>query len=189
MTDNADRLYERLLVLRCQAGDEIAFGELVERYQPRLRFYLRKLLVGLGEPEDVLQEVWLDVYRALWRLLDPGAFRAWLYCVARSRALKQFRKQRLRFQPLDEQELADVDPNSDQLSADEARLVHAALDKLAPAHREVLVLRYVEDMSYEEIAPIVDCQIGTVRSRLHYAKRALRKELERDRHDERQRTR
>src|SRR5262245_57158319 len=105
MIDHDERLYERLLVLRCQAGDEVAFAELVERYQPRLRFYLRKLLVGIGEPDDVLQEVWLDVYRALSRLLDPGAFRAWLYCVARSRALKQFRKRRLRFQPLEEQEL------------------------------------------------------------------------------------
>ena len=57
MTDEADRLYERLLVLRCQAGDEGAFAELVERYQPRLRYYLRKMLFGLREPDDVLQEV------------------------------------------------------------------------------------------------------------------------------------
>ena len=57
--------------------------------------------------------------------------------------------------------------------------IHAALDELAPEHREVLVLRYVEDMTYEEIARVVGCEVGTVRSRLHYAKRALRGVLER----------
>jgi RNA polymerase sigma-70 factor (ECF subfamily) len=185
MTDDADRLYERLLVLRCQAGDEGAFAELVERYQPRLRYYLRKMLFGVSEPDDVLQDLWLDVFRAVARLSDAGAFRAWLYSVARARALKQFRKRRLSFQPLEEQELADVGQGTESFAADEAESVHAALDKLAAAHREVLVLRYIEDMSYEEIAPIVNCGVGTVRSRLHYAKRALRNELDKDRHDER----
>jgi RNA polymerase sigma-70 factor (ECF subfamily) len=58
--------------------------------------------------------------------------------------------------------------------------VHAALDAISLEHREVLVLRYVEDMTYEEIARVVDCQVGTVRSRLYYAKRALRAVLERN---------
>ena len=83
MSDPADRIYERLLVLRCQAGDGTAFGELVERYGPRLRYFLRKMLRDAGAAEDALQEVWLDVYRAMPRLADPGAFPAWLYRVAR----------------------------------------------------------------------------------------------------------
>lgn len=185
MIDDADRLYERLLVVRCQAGDEGAFAELVERYQLRLRYYLRKLLFGVGEADDVLQDVWLDVFRAIGRLKDAGAFRAWLYSIAHGRALKVFRKRRLRFEHLEEEFLGDAAAQEAEIfSAEDARSVHAALNVLPAVQREVLVLRYIEDMSYEEIAAIVNCQVGTVRSRLHYAKRALRDELEKD-HDER----
>ncbi len=185
MIDDADRLYERLLVLRCQAGDEAAFAALMDCYQPRLRYYVRKMLFGLREPDDVLQEIWFDVFRAVSRLVDADAFRAWLYQVARARTIKEFRKRRLIFQPLEENEPIDFDLNTEIFVAEEAQSVHAALDKLGAPHREVLVLRYIEDMSYEEIARIIDCEIGTVRSRLHYAKRALRNELEKDRLHER----
>ena len=92
MTGPLDRIYERVLVLRCQAGDEAAFAELVARYAPRLRYYLRRLLDG--EPDDVMQEVWLDVFRGLPRLADAGAFPAWLYRVARDRALRSRRGRR-----------------------------------------------------------------------------------------------
>jgi RNA polymerase sigma-70 factor (ECF subfamily) len=185
MIDDADRLFERLLVLRCQAGDEVAFAELMNRYQPRLRYYLRKMLHGVGEPDDVLQDVWLDVFRAITRLNDAGAFRAWLYSIARGQAIKKFRKRRLAFQQLEVEEPDDSGQDSEIIDAEDAQRVHAALDTLPAAQREVLVLRYIEDMSYEEIAAIVDCQVGTVRSRLHYAKRGLRTELERERHDDR----
>src|SRR5439155_20160187 len=99
MTDTTDRLYETVLVLRCQAGDDAAFTELVERYQPRLRYYLRKLLFGVREPDDVLQEIWFDVFRAIPRLIDAGAFRAWLYRIAHDRALRELRGRRVNFQP------------------------------------------------------------------------------------------
>jgi RNA polymerase sigma-70 factor (ECF subfamily) len=181
MTDNAERLYERLVVLRCQAGDEAAFAELVERYQSRLRYYLRKMLFGVREPDDVLQEVWLDVFRAIPRLKDAGAFRAWLYRIARDHAFREFRKRRLNFQPLDQEELpVEIGRDEDIFAAEDAARVHSALQKLAAAHREVLVLRFIEDMSYEETASVLGCQIGTVRSRLYYAKRALRGALEKD---------
>src|SRR6478672_4553268 len=110
MSESADRLYERLLVLRCQAGDEDAFATIVERYQPRLRYYIGKMLFGLREPEDVLQEVWLDVFRSIPRLKDADAFRGWLYQVARARAVKELRKRRLLSHPLEEVELTDADP-------------------------------------------------------------------------------
>jgi RNA polymerase sigma-70 factor, ECF subfamily len=185
MIEIADRLYERLLVLRCQAGDEEAFAKLVERYQPGLRYYLRKMLFGVREPDDVLQDVWLDVFRSIARLVEPDAFRAWLYQVARARALKSLRRRRLSFEPMDEVESAEVGPESETFAAEEAQQVHRALDVLPAAQREVLVLRYIENMSYEEIARIVDTQVGTVRSRLHYAKRGLRVQLEKDKRDER----
>jgi RNA polymerase sigma-70 factor (ECF subfamily) len=177
MTDTTDRLYERVLVLRCQAGDESAFAELVERYQPRLRYYLRKMLRDLQGAEDALQEVWLDVFRAVSRLADAGAFRAWLYRIARDRALREHRKRRPPSQSLEEVDVIDGRAEEAHFTAEDVQRVHAALDELVAEHREVLVFRYVEAMSYEEIARVVGCQVGTVRSRLHYAKRALRKVL------------
>jgi RNA polymerase sigma-70 factor (ECF subfamily) len=183
--ENADRLYERLLVLRCQAGDEEAFAKLVERYQPGLRYYLGKMLFGVREPDDVLQDVWLDMFRSIARLIEPDAFRAWLYQVARARALKSLRRRRLNFEPLDEVPSTDIDPETEAFAAEEAQAVNRALDELPATQREVLVLRYVEGMSYEEIARVVACEVGTVRSRLHYAKRAVRIQLEKDHQNER----
>src|SRR5260370_330227 len=95
MPDPADRIYERLLLLRCQAGDGDAFAELVKRYSPRLRYFLRRLLTDFDAVEDLLQEVWFDVFRGLDRLLDLGAFPSWVYRIARDRAARRLRRRQL----------------------------------------------------------------------------------------------
>jgi RNA polymerase sigma-70 factor (ECF subfamily) len=177
MSDSADQIYERVLILRCQAGDDAALTELVERYQPRLRYYLQKMLAGSPAAEDAAQDVWYDVIRALPRLANPGAFRAWLYRIARDRAWRCLRRRPPPHCPIDEVDVA-ANGAADEFTAEDAAVVHAALDQLAPEHREVVVLRFVEDMSYEEIAQVAGCPLGTVRSRLHHAKRALRRALE-----------
>src|SRR5438874_10178918 len=125
MTDTTDRLYETVLVLRCQAGDEAAFAELVERYQPRLRYYLRKMLRDLQGAEDALQDVWLDVFRAVPRLADAGAFRAWLYRIARDRALRELRKRRLPYQSLEAVEPVDERADEAPFTAEDAEVIHA----------------------------------------------------------------
>jgi RNA polymerase sigma-70 factor, ECF subfamily len=179
MTDSADRLYERVLVLRCQARDEAAFAELVGRYQPRLRYYLRKMLRDGPAAEDALQDVWLSVFRAVPRLADAGAFRAWVYRIARDRAAREFRDRRPPHRALGEVEPPGGSADEVPFTAEDVERVHAALDELSPEHREVLVLRYVEGMTYEEVARVGGSPVGTVRSRLHYAKEALRGVLER----------
>jgi RNA polymerase sigma-70 factor (ECF subfamily) len=178
MTDTTDRLYERVLVLRCQAGDEAAFTELVESYQPRLRYYLRKMLGEAHRAEDALQDVWLAVFRAVPRLTDAGAFRAWLYRIARDQAFRELRQRRPPHQALEEADLIESE-EEESFSAEDAERIHMALGELAPEHREVTVLRYIEGMTYDEIARVAGCPVGTVRSRLHYARRALRGLLER----------
>jgi RNA polymerase sigma-70 factor (ECF subfamily) len=178
MTDQAEQIFERLLVVRAQAGDEAAFSELVERFSPRLRYFLRKMLSSADGAEDALQDVWLDVLRHLPRLADPQALVAWLYRIARDQAFGRLRKRGRAEQPLDEARVIDESEESD-FSPEDAARIHAALDELPAEQREVLVLRFLEEMSYEEIARVVGCQLGTVRSRIHYGKRALRKALER----------
>ncbi len=179
MTDQADQLYERLLVIRCQTGDEAAFAELVARYHARLRYYARKMLGEKHSAEDVLQDVWFDVFRGLARLADPGAFPAWIYQITRARVARQLRRPRPPVQHLEEDDLAGTAEDGEEFTAEDAGRVHAALDRLSPAHREVLVLRFLEGMSYQDIARVTGGRLGTVRSRLHYAKRALRDLLER----------
>src|SRR5947209_8653731 len=149
MSDPADELYERVLVVRCQAGDDAALAELVERYQPRLRYYLRKMLAGSPAAEDAAQDVWYDVVRAVPRLANPGAFRAWLYRIARDRAWRVLRRRPPPHRPIDEVEV-EANGTADEFTAEDAAIVHAALDQLAPEHREVVVLRFVEDMSRSE---------------------------------------
>ena len=177
MTDAAERLHEQLLVLRCQAGDEDAFEELVARYHPRLRYYLRRILLRADHADDVLQEVWLAVFRALPRLADPGALAAWLYRIARDKASVQWRgrpPERL----LDVSDLAEEPSQDSEFRQEDAQEIHASLDQLPPEQREVLVLRFLEDMTYQQIAKVTGCPIGTVRSRLYYAKSALRQAIE-----------
>jgi RNA polymerase sigma-70 factor (ECF subfamily) len=99
--------------------------------------------------------------------------------------VKVFRKRRPQLEPLQDVVIDDATQDADVFQAEDAERVHGALDTLSAMQREVLVLRYIEDMSYDEIAAIVNCQVGTVRSRLHYAKRALREQLEKERHYER----
>jgi len=178
MNEQAESIYERVLVVRAQSGDDGAFAELVERYSPRLRYFLRKLLASSDGAEDALQDVWLDVLRHLPRLADPQALKAWLYRIARDHAFGKLRKAKRFEQSLEEANLPDPATEEEtDFSADDAARIHAALDELPAEQREVLVLRFLEEMSYEEIARVVGCQLGTVRSRIFYAKRGLRTAL------------
>ena len=182
MTEQADRLYERLLVLRCQTGDDDAYRELVDRFGRRLQYYLRKLLARADRADDLAQEVWIDVLRQLPNLQDAGAFTAWLYRIAHGKAVLDARRNgRL---PPTTPEVDGLVERAEQVeepfSPDDAARIHAALDRLDQVQREVLVLRFLEDLSYEEISQIVGCPVGTVRSRLHYAKSQLRRLLESD---------
>jgi RNA polymerase sigma-70 factor, ECF subfamily len=180
MTDAAEQLHERLLVLRCQAGDENAFAELVARYHRRLRFYLRRVLPRPDHAEDVLQEVWLAAYRALSQLADPAALAAWLYRIARDKASVEWRKRPLECL-LDEANLVEEPAQEHEFRGEDAQEIHVALDRLGLEQREILVLRFLEDMTYEQIAQVTGCPLGTVRSRLHYAKSALRRAIEQGR--------
>jgi RNA polymerase sigma-70 factor (ECF subfamily) len=176
MIDPVELLYERVLVVRCQAGDEAAFEELIERYSPRLRYFLRK--VAGDRAEDLLQDVWLDAFRGLPRLADAQAFRAWIYRIARDRAFGLLRKSKRTEQLLGEIDVPGESADEKEFSPEDAARIHAALDELPAEQREVLVLRFLEEMSYDEIARVTSQPLGTVRSRIHYGKRALRRALE-----------
>jgi RNA polymerase sigma-70 factor, ECF subfamily len=170
-----NQLYDALLVVRSQTGDESAFTELVQRYSPRLRYFLSTLVSDQNTVEDELQNVWLDVFHGIVRLSKPSAFPAWVYRIARVRVARQLRRK----EPVIETfPLEEVPNEQEEFTPDQAAAIHRALGKLTTEHREVLVLRFLNDLSYTEIAEVIDAAVGTVRSRLHFAKKALRTILE-----------
>jgi len=165
-----------LLVLRCQAGDERAFAQLFEWFGERSLRYLHGLVGDAAD--DVHQEVWLSVYRTIASLGKPSAFRTWLFSTTRHRALDYLRRQKRERELLESvadevregeggaREDVDLEPGA-------AAALESALTQLSVLHREVLLLRYRDDMSYGEIALVLGVPIGTVRTRLHNAKKRL----------------
>jgi RNA polymerase sigma-70 factor (ECF subfamily) len=145
-------------------------------FNPALGYYIRRLLGKEHLAADVQQEIWFSVVRNLPRLKNPEAFAVWIYRIAHSKVMNHLLRGNSSL-PLDENDDYAADEPEDFTPADAAR-IHAGLDQLSPIHREVLLLRFMEDLSYEQIAEIAGCSVGTVRSRLHNAKRDLRHILE-----------
>jgi len=142
-----------------------------------LLYYATKL-TGNGETAlDVLQDVWIKTFRGIRRLKDPGALRPWLYRITHGIAVDRIRKHISR-ERAEEAHAEEFQESADLTFAeDDAAAIHEALSELAPKHREVLVLYFLEDFSLAEIAAVVGCSEGTVKSRLHYAKRAMKEIL------------
>lgn len=167
---------ETLLVLRCQLRDPVAFEALVTQCSGRIRYYIMRLIGPKEDLDDILQKVWLSVWTTLPRLRKPDSFRPWLYAIARTTAFQTLRGRVIEV-PLDEA-IAAPEPEEDSFAPQDAAAIHAALDHMPVLHKEVLVLRFLEEMTYEEIAAVVGCSVGTVRSRIHYGKKSLRRIME-----------
>jgi len=173
----AAELIEQLLLLRCQIGDKDAFAELIERYERPLRYFINRLLDNSELTEDIFQDTWLTVIRRIHGLREIDAFPAWLYRIARNKVYQQLRKKR-NVSRLDENIVVVDHAEDDVFSGEDAAKVHRCLKELPPEYREVLMLRFLEQMSYQQISQVLNCKLGTVRSRIYYAKIALKRELE-----------
>jgi RNA polymerase sigma-70 factor (ECF subfamily) len=177
----SDPIRLHLLVLRCQTGDADAFRRLYDEFGSRSLRYLAGL-VGADSAEDIQQETWLAVYRSLGSLADPARFPTWLLATARNRAIDWLRKRKRERLLLDEGavEIGDaIAPEAEPAGPgfDDPE-VNDALASLPAAHREVLMLRYRDELSYAEIALVTGLAIGTVRSRLHHARLNLEHRLD-----------
>jgi len=174
VTPRAEDIRLQLLALRCRRGDAEALAGLVREFQDRLLYYVRRLVDSEDDAWDVLQQTWLGVFRGIRSMRDPERLVPWLYRVARNTAVSHLRHRLV----ADEFEDAGADLESVEAADDpplaDAIAVHEALGTLSAAHREVLVLHFLEDLSVAEIAEVVGAPPGTVKSRLHYARRALR---------------
>jgi RNA polymerase sigma-70 factor (ECF subfamily) len=174
MMSEADLILCELLVLRCQRQDARAAGELVGLFERPLLYYLRRLVGSEADAWDLLQETWMSAFRSLASLRDARALPAFLYRTARNHALAHLRKR-----DADLRLYAAVDASEDttdpepSFTSEDAAAIHAGLDKLSPPHREALALFFLQDLDIQEIASVLGIPPGTVKSRLHHAKKAL----------------
>jgi RNA polymerase sigma-70 factor (ECF subfamily) len=173
-----DRIQFEWLALRCQTGDPAAFADLIAVMERPLIYYAASLTGNQDVALDVLQDVWLRVVRGIRRLKDPGSLKPWLYTITHGVAVDRIRRDYKR----DKAEQAQLDEaiNIDEPSfgEEDATAIGDALNRLGVKHREVLVLHFLQDLSIQEIAAVVGCSEGTVKSRIHYAKRQLKQILE-----------
>jgi len=170
---------QRLWVARAVLGDEEAFRALVHRFTRPLAWFIQKLGVAPSSVEDVLQNTWLAAWQSLIRLQDGGKFTPWLYGIARNKARQFMGSPRDKTTALNEETVVVEENDHDDIFRD-LYLPHLsiALDRLSLIHREVLILRFLEDMAYEDISAVLAISLGTTKSRLHNAKQALRQQLE-----------
>lgn len=186
----ADREIDQQLVERAQKGDKRAFGLLVEKYQRRLARLLSRFVRDPAEVEDVTQEAFIKAYRALPNFRGDSAFYTWLYRIGINTA-KNYLMAAGRRAPtstdvdsdeaegLEEgEQLRDINtPESLMLTREIGETVDATMQALPEELRTAIQLREIEGMSYEDIAQIMNCPIGTVRSRIFRAREAIAEQL------------
>jgi RNA polymerase sigma-70 factor (ECF subfamily) len=164
-------------VARARAGDTAAFAALVRRHQDRVFGFILRMLDARDEALELTQDVFVKAWQALpgWR--PEARFSTWLLQIARNAALDQLRRRRVvQFAPLDDGiDVADTAPGPEARYASRQRqaLLEHALQQIAAEHREILLLREIENLSYGELAAVLGIAEGTVKSRLARARAAL----------------
>jgi len=171
-------------VKRCQAGDVYAFDDLVRRHKDRIYRLVYRMLDGGSDVDDAAQEIFLKAYQHIRRFQCRSSFSTWLTRIAVNYCINYLRDRRkYRFLPIGvflqgDQRSSSVEPQRTVERNEKCEKVCQSINSLPLKHKAVIILRYFEDHSCEEIADILDCSIGTVKSRLLHARKKIRKRLE-----------
>ncbi|HEY3325804.1 MAG TPA: RNA polymerase sigma factor RpoE [Novimethylophilus sp.] len=186
----SDRDIDQQLVERVQHGDKQAFGLLVDKYRRKLGRLLSRFIRDQAEVEDVVQEAFIKAYRALPNFRGESAFYTWLYRIGINTAKNYLVSMGRRPQTSNEIEVDDAEnfedgnelrtmdtPETELMTQEIAKTVQSAIDALPEDLRTAIVLREIEGLSYDEIATMMDCPIGTVRSRIFRARESIAERL------------
>ncbi|HEY0624329.1 RNA polymerase sigma factor [Sphingomonas sp.] len=163
---------DELLVIRCQLGERAAFDALVARWAAPVAAHARRVTQDGDAAAELTQDIWLRVFRGLGRLRDPQRFRSWLFGIAH-RAFADSLRRRYAAPPLAGE---DADTLIDEMVPDHENVdrIERGLARLPPVEREILTLFYLQELSIGEIAEALAIAQGTVKSRLHRARKLLR---------------
>jgi RNA polymerase sigma factor (sigma-70 family) len=168
------------VVARMALGDRQALSELYARYARPLLAYLRMLTPDAGLAEELLQDTLLAAWTSASRYAGHASVQGWLLGIARRRAHDTLRRRTLHLvdpAALEPLPASDLEPEAHALIQATGEELVAAIDRLPPLHQEVLLLTFVHDLSYQELTDVLGIPVGTVKSRLSNAKRALRELL------------
>jgi len=171
---------DEMLLAAVAAGDEGALRALYERHAAVMLRLLRRLTADAAEAEDVMQEAWLAVWASAGTFRGEASARGWLLGVARRTGHDQLRRKTLARADLEEAaDVADLAPGVEEqvLAAAGLARIEAAIERLPPMLREVVVLALVEDLPYRDVAAAVGVPVGTVKSRMSLARRRLAADL------------
>jgi RNA polymerase sigma-70 factor (ECF subfamily) len=171
---------EQLPVAAARQGDSDAWAALFRRYQLPLYVYVVELVHNEQTALDIVQESFVNAARYLSSLRDDRKFGSWLFSIAHQKCQQHWRKPRRDEVPPDEHELelgSEDDPFELLISREQEAEFMAMLNQLSEAHRSVVLLHFLEEFPLAEIAEVTGVTVGTVKSRLHYAKKELRKLL------------
>lgn len=186
-----EELSDHQLIEATREGDEQAFGEIIRRYRDPLTNYLYRMLNDYEEAVDLAQESFVRVYLAIERYHTDYAFSTYIYRIATNLAISEIRKRKRRrllsltglfqyegdeekeFQPPDERPL----PEDDLVSAEELKVIEKAIVALPEKYRVPIVLREIEEKTYEEIAEILELGLGTTKSRISRGRGLLRRKM------------
>jgi RNA polymerase sigma-70 factor (ECF subfamily) len=180
------------IVREIQAGDVSRFDHLVLKYRSRVYGVVYHLTSNREDASDLTQDAFIKAFQSINRFQGQSSFFTWLYRIAVNSTLTHLRKQRLRtffsFESIDKEDQIAADvvaALTDATGADRETFAHElqeklneAMQKLSIKHRTVITLFEIDGLSHQEIAEVMDCSVGTVRSRLHYAKQLLQSELQ-----------
>lgn len=183
------KFIEKRLINQALAGDRRAFSELVELYQHKIFHMSYRMLGNRTEAEDVGQETFLRVYANLSRYDESHKFSTWIYRIATNLCIDRLRKRRATFS-LD-QEVAGTEgldlysqipdkqktPEAEVVTLELQREVQQAMDQLPVTYKTIMILRYIEDLSLQEISEIVSLPVTTIKTRIHRGREALKKLL------------
>lgn len=183
-------LLESQLVKLALKGDQVAFAELVELYQEKLYHMAYRMLNNRQEAEDVVQDTFLRVYNNLERYDDTMKFSTWIYRIATNLCIDRLRKRKpiysldaesSEYEGLDGYSMIPSDnrtPESELLLSETQRIIHQAIDTLPPKYKTVMILRYIHELSLQEVGDILDMPVTTIKTRVHRGREFLRKKLE-----------
>jgi RNA polymerase sigma factor (sigma-70 family) len=179
------------IVVRVQGGDVAAFDALIKKYRERVYSVVYNMTSNREDASDLTQDAFIKAFQSINRFQGQSSFFTWLYRIAVNSTLTHLRKARLRtffsFEKIHEEDKSSdvLNQLTDKNGADRGTFVkelqeklNEAMQKLSIKHRTVVTLFEIDGLSHEEIAEVMDCSVGTVRSRLHYAKQLLQSELQ-----------
>ena len=176
MTDSKQEMF---WVLRAQAGDREALGLLLQAVQAALFRYIASLALSNDLAEDILQEVFVLIWRKLPSLREPELFRPWAYRITSREAFRTLRKERRWSEKTEAESPEDIAtiPAPEEFEPELIQQLPQWIEAISPASRAVIVLHYLQEMTLEEVAVILEIPVGTVKSRLAYGLHCLRDQV------------